>query len=221
VNHNPRIVPAEHLGQARLFRDSVRREDLLIEAAMDTMAAPLNERLRRKPLLRPETPMGVLRIWAQTVPTGFRIGPSRVQPARAEFAIVETRITVSWLNDRAWENDEHERGLAVCNVVFAVHGGRLIRQWQPVVNVSFHGLGRWFERTGKRQHELLLADLTTLAEAPDDAGEKVYCPPRGIWLGDVIDAFDDTARRGVKLRNVALGSRPENTPATARRQKAQ
>jgi hypothetical protein len=46
-----------------------------------------------------------------------------------------------------------------------------------------------------------LADLSTLAAA-DGAGEKVYCPPRGIWLCDVTDAYDDTAQRGTKLRRV-------------------
>jgi hypothetical protein len=195
-------VPAEHLGQARLFRDSVRQVDRRLDALIDVVAQPLRARLARHPALRPEQPMSVIRAWGQTIPAALRIGPPRVARARTEFSIAETRITVSWLNDRAWENEEHEPGLAICALVFAVYRGELVREWQPLMNVSFHAMARWFERTGKREPELLLADLTTLAGAPEDGGEKVYCPPRGIWLGEVSKAYDDTARRGVKMRNI-------------------
>ena len=90
-------------------------------------------------------------------------------------------------------------------LTFGVRDGKLIRTWRPRINLSLHAMGRWFEHTGKREHELLLADLTRLAEAPETAGDKVYCPPRGIWLGAVTVA-----------RQLIIGKRPswQQPPAT-------
>jgi hypothetical protein len=199
----PHYVPAEHLGQARVFRDSVRAVDRLVDAALAVIAKPLRQRLARHPALRSETPMGVLRTWAQTVPADFRLAPSRVMHARTEFAITELRVSGSWIRDQAWGDDAgREYGLAICSLVFSVHRGELIHQWRPVVNVSLHSLGRWFERGHPcREPAALLADLTTLAQAGANGGE-VHCPPRGIWKGGMIEAFDDVRRQGVKLRNV-------------------
>jgi hypothetical protein len=103
-------VPMEFVGLARLFRNQVAAEDRLVDAALNALTPPLRERLRRKPALRPEQPMGVLRAWAETVPAAFRVGRARVAHVRTEFAIREHRISTSWLHDDDWKNDSRERG---------------------------------------------------------------------------------------------------------------
>jgi hypothetical protein len=71
----------------------------LVDAALNAITPPLRERLRKHPKLRPEQPMGVLRAWAETMPTTFRVGRARVAHVRTEFAIREHRISTSWLHD--------------------------------------------------------------------------------------------------------------------------
>ena len=141
-------VGAEFIGLARVFRNVVQAEDHAVDRALNAIAAPLRERLRHHPKLRPEQPMGALRQWAETVPTVFLIGRPRVACVRTEFAICEHRISSSWLYKDEWNNDEQERGLSVCTFVFAVRKGKLTMRWTPVACVSLHALGRWFERSG-------------------------------------------------------------------------
>jgi hypothetical protein len=50
---------------------------------------------------------------------------------------------------------------------------------------QLHTLGRWFERTGCREHTALVCDLAVLDRA-DDVGERVATPVRGAWLGSVL-----------------------------------
>jgi hypothetical protein len=193
-------VPAEFTGAARVFRTAVQAEDRVVDRALNVIARPLKERLRRHPKLRPEQPMGVLRQWAQSVPTGFLLGHPHVVCLRTEFAITEHRISSSWLYNDEWNNDERERGLSVCRFVFAVRRGKLTLRWTPVACVSLHAMGRWFERSGLREHEALTAALAVLVET-DESLERVNTRD-GFWLGGVVEAMNDAEHKGVKLRNV-------------------
>jgi hypothetical protein len=136
-----------------------------------------------------------------TMPEIFRISPPRIARPRTEVAISEIRVTTSWITDRTWgATPERERGIALGELIFAVPGKQLIRCWTPRVNISLHALGRWFERSGEREHTALIRDLAMLAQA-DEKAERVETPG-GFWLGQVIDAMDDGAGKGVKMRNV-------------------
>jgi hypothetical protein len=63
-----------------------------------------------------------------------------------------------------------------------------------------HALGRWFERSGLRDHSALVRDLSVLAET-DESAERVQTRD-GFWLGAVVEALNDHDGKGVKLRNV-------------------
>jgi hypothetical protein len=63
-------------------------------------------------------------------------------------------------------------------------GRGLTRIWPPIGIVSAHAVGRWFERTGLRDHAMLLRDLAVLVDAGDD-GDRVATPEDGSWLGGV------------------------------------
>jgi hypothetical protein len=197
-------VPAEHLGQARLFRNQVAAEDRIVDAALSAITKPLVERLRQHPKLRPQQPMGALRQWAETMPTGLCIGRPRVAHHKSDIAISEHRITVSWLQDEAWGEDaSKERGVSICKLTFAVHKGKFVKTWRPVACVSLHALARRIERGAERGHAALIGDLAVLAEAPADGdGERVDTPAScGLWLGAVILAQDDGGE-ACRIRNV-------------------
>jgi hypothetical protein len=102
------------------------------------------------------------------VPSTFHVGRARVAVVRSEFAIREHRISTSWLNDDSWCNDSRERGLSVCELVFAVHKGKLVLRWIPIATVSLHALARRIERSAERDHAALTRDLAVLVES--DAG---------------------------------------------------
>jgi hypothetical protein len=56
------------------------------------------------------------------------------------------------------------RGLSLCQLTFAVHKGELTMRWTPVACVSSHALGGWFEQSGRREHDALVAALAVLVE---------------------------------------------------------
>jgi hypothetical protein len=51
---------------------------------------------------------------------------------------------------------------------------RLSERWHPIALVSAHALARWFERSGKRDHSVLVRELAVLADA---SGGVFKTPP--------------------------------------------
>jgi hypothetical protein len=100
-------VPAEFRGIARLFRNEVRAADVRMDAALAAIAAPLHARLRRHPRLREEQVAAAVKVYARDVPVAFRIS-SGIEACRdrARFAIAEVRLTATWMNARAWADDD-------------------------------------------------------------------------------------------------------------------
>jgi hypothetical protein len=191
-------VGSEFVGLARVFRDTVRREDEQLEHAL--RAAIARAAASASEVAPGETPLGVIHAWAN-MPSLFRIGHPKIAYVRTEFAIEEQRLCVSWIRDEGWgEAAERERGLAVCKLTFRVQDGRLIRRWRPIANVSLHALARRIERGAGRDPVALFSDLATLAQG-NDTGERIDTPG-GFWLGGCIEALDDGAGKGCKLRNV-------------------
>ena len=76
----------------------------------------------------------------------------------------------------------------------------MVQTWMARGFVSMHALGRWFERTGHRDHERLLADLAVLAAAGDD-DDRVATPEGGYWLGS-METMGGTDRVTALARNV-------------------
>jgi hypothetical protein len=178
-------VPAEFVGLARLYRNSVESEDKLFDRAVATITAPLRARLRRHPLLRGEQVAQAERLYARTVPSVFRFGVPLIAPDRAAFSIIEHRLTATLLHDDHWQDAENynEAGVAVCRFSLALKDGRLRERWEPVAVVSFHALGRYYERSGRRDHAALLTALSVLLDAGD--GDEVPAGD-GLWIGSRV-----------------------------------
>lgn len=197
----PARVGAEFLGLARRFRDGVRVEDHAFDAAVAAITKPLRARLMRHPKLRHEHIASVDRLYRLTIPSTFRVGELTIVKDRVQFAVSERRICVSWLRDDAWGSNSHrEVGVAVCRFSLSVVSGKLREDWQPGINISLHALARRIERGVDRSHAALVRDLSALAAAGDEDGERVDTPPDGFWLGGMINALD--GKRPVRLRHV-------------------
>jgi hypothetical protein len=78
---------------------------------------------------------------------------------------------------------------------------RFVETWEPVAKVSMHALGRFFERSGMRDHDALVAALAGLVGA---SAEMERVPAAGgVWLGDVVRATHNGQDKGSCLiRNV-------------------
>jgi hypothetical protein len=183
------LVPAEFRGLARQFRTAVQVEDKAFDRALAVICKPLRLRLRSHPKLRHETIAGAVRLYRLTVPADFRLSEPTIEPDRETFAISERRVTASWLHDTKWEYADgyDEPGIGLCTFTLALDRGRLRERWAPIAVVSFHALARYFERSGKRDHADLLADLRLLLVAQD--GDEVPTE-RGSWIGAVITMKD-------------------------------
>lgn len=194
-------VPAEFIGLARAFRNEVRAADVAMDKALDAICKPLHERLKRNPKLRAAMLPEFARRYTELIPVRFRIGEVGGTRHKTEFAVIETRLCVSWMiNDRWSDPDAREQGITLCKFTLAVHRGRLARHWAPLVNVSLHALGRRLERGHERSHEALTRDLVVLADAGDD-GERVNTSD-GFWLGSMVNANNTNTGGVIRIRNV-------------------
>lgn len=133
------------------------------------------------------------------MPAAFRIGPVRMNQARADFAISETRITASLLYDGQWE-DDGELGVMLSTVTLAVHEGQMRQCWHPLAVVSLHALARRVERGDMRTLDALVGDLGALIDADGEVDR--IATSDGFWFGGIIVAKDRGAGRTVRVRKV-------------------
>ncbi len=109
--------------------------DLEFDAALETITEPLHARLRRHPKLRPEHPAIVASQYSRLIPSQYRIGKIVGTRHRTEFAIVETRACVSWLQCDDWHDPEQrEVGVSICKFTLSAYEGRLRHRWTPLTN---------------------------------------------------------------------------------------
>ncbi len=187
-------VPAEHLGLARRFRQDVMRTDDRLLTALPRITAPLQRRLARKPGLRQDAAIDFARAWRMA--TGpYRLAHDADVRAKDSITITELRLAATGWRHPHWET--WEDGVGIVHVQLTTQGGFKV-ETTPLVVVSLHALARWFERTGQREHKLLVNDLTPLLAGRD--AERVVVRA-GIWLGGLIVAYDKL-HRPFRLRAV-------------------
>jgi hypothetical protein len=193
-------VPAEFRGAARLFRNEVKRVDEVMDPALAAIAKPLVARLRRHPRLRRELVAAAVHQYRRTIPAAFRFGEIEVTPDRDKFAIRETRLTATWINAVSWHPDAVEAGIAIasCKLTMRPKVG-LVHIWKPRAIISLHAIARWFERSGSRDHERLLADLAVLTALGDDCDH--VATPGGFWRGE-METMEGKDKLTTTARNV-------------------
>jgi hypothetical protein len=146
----PPRIGREFVGLARVFRNEVRAVDKQLHDVVEAVMAPLHGRLKRHPRLRHEQIVQAERVYRGRVPEKFRIGAIVVDRDRARFAIVEVRLTATWLRDDRWDDDGQEPGVAMADFYLKLIDGKLRAWCEPSAICSLHSLARWHERTGHR-----------------------------------------------------------------------
>lgn len=87
--------------------------------------------------------------------------------------------------------------MAIVKAVFTTDGASFDLSTTPHSVVSRHALSRWYERSGKRDDEALIADITALLKTNE--ADRVRCP-NGTWLASVIIAHGHG--RAFRVRDV-------------------
>jgi hypothetical protein len=183
--HSSPRVTAEARGWVRVFRAEVRAADERFETALAGVITPLRERLRRHTRLREEQARIAALAYRREAPPEFRLGELSITPDRDRFMVQETRLIATWFCATAWgDDDAREPGVALVTYTVRLERGRLRVGWVPLAIISGHALGRFFERTGRRTHAALVADLAVLADAGPD-GDRVAVGD-GWWMGAVV-----------------------------------
>jgi len=198
-------VPAEYLGQARLFRQAVLIADRRVQAAFPTITAPLIERYRRKPTLRKQQMQDFVRAWQQRVGDEFTL-VRRVSVTPEELLVDELRAATSKEKKEDWEQSEWQAGISVVRVTASAKDREVKLDVQPWAHLLQHSLARRFERGMGRDAASVVRDLRTMAEtllayASAGAGlapAEIECL-EGRWVGAVNVVRDDDASRNVRL----------------------
>ncbi len=177
-----RRVPSEFVGRARQFRQTVLAADTAIAAGLSGLLQPLQERLSRKPTLRPARILGFVRRWPGVVPDRWCLARNASIDKNA-LAITEIRIAASHLRNSAWGGQEWEHGVSIARLEFSTAGGELRLTVTPVASVSLHALARRYQRSPQRDDAHLIRDLKALARQPP--ADRVTTDT-GCWHGRVV-----------------------------------
>jgi hypothetical protein len=192
-------VGAEFLGLARVFRQTVVAADAELNAALRPIVVPLMRRLERKTSLRPDTAIDTARVWeGMTAGQRFRLGFTANANDGRSLTIDEVRVSSISFRDNSWDDPSWEPGVSITKVSLTADG-QLKLQVTPLVVTSLHSLGRYIERSGNRDHDLLVADLLPLLQATRD--ERIAAGP-GAWLGGLRKVYGADDKRCFVVRNV-------------------
>lgn len=186
------MIPAEHRGQARVFRNAVLEADRRVNSALPKLAAPLRRRLGRKPTLRPELLIDASRAWATEVSDQFTCD-LRARADKRELTIAELRACGGRWRTERWDEAEWQPGVSLTWVALRVEDGRLRLIVQPAAHLLMHALARRFERGCGRTAADVVRDLRALAAVLDDGAEEVAVPG-GRWVGERQTARDGAGR---------------------------
>jgi hypothetical protein len=171
-------VGAEFVGLARVFRQAVMAEECRVTAMLPCVINPVTQRLARKPRLRREQEIDFLRGW-RGVPSRFRLSFDDTRDADDCLVATEVRLGSLQLRFRDWM--DWESGVSITRVRVTTNRAMVFHA-APYVILSLHALARWFERTGRRTHEELLADIAPLATANEE-DDSVHTRV-GVWIGE-------------------------------------
>jgi hypothetical protein len=193
-------VPPESRGLARLFRTRVETAEIAYYAAWAVkIIDPLHERLKRKPTLRKSTAADIERI-VRATHNPFVVSSTVEVSKRGHLKITEVMLSTTLDRDDNWDDPEWEKSIGFVKCVITTEGGMKIES-NPIVSISAHAVGRWFERSGSRDETKLLHDLKMILEAehPDHA-----LATHGVWLGAAKSAFTHINKENVKRMPVRM-----------------
>jgi hypothetical protein len=173
----------QYLGLARDLRRRVAASDAQMVPAMQSIVAPLQDRLSRHPVLRRPKLIDAERRWRALPVLATRVDIAN--PRRPVFDALHGAPAAYRSPD--WLDDVDEAGVAVMLTSAEVVGRRFVLDLRgPVLAISLHALGRRYER-GFGGDDAIIAEITALAfqyrKIAERGGQFAW---RG-WLGMVVE----------------------------------
>jgi hypothetical protein len=195
VTEQPKWVPAEFRGAARVLHQRLCETDDLVETTLRAMR-PLKERLKRHPFkpLRQDTLIDAKRVWLKDMPAFGSLDRFCKIQDRWQPCFYELRLGASRFGRDDWADPTD--GVLVILIGATVRNGVLTIRAVILATVSAHALGRRYER-GRRDEASVFDDLSTLAFNYPDLIETTdfwNCPAGdGTWTGYAVRAGTDAA----------------------------
>lgn len=187
-------VGREFYGRARDIRRQITAEDLVYDATVDALMAPVGDRLRRFPKrsLRPEMLAGLIQSWRFMDCRDWLLDLSaRLDKARA--SLTEHRLVAGVMRragDPNWTGIEDD--LAAVHVQLDVDRNRVHLESRCVATFSLHAIARRLERhpdgsLAALMFDINLAVVAASGELVPGAGYKLPThEDGGGWRGRVI-----------------------------------
>ena len=172
----------EHIGLGRVFRNAVLNEEMAWRPGALKIIRSAQKRLAHKPTLRRRGVIDLMRLWT-ALPAKYRMSLEFEDDGAGRLTIREIATASSAIQFQNWSpSPEWEPGVSLLRTVVTTDSFARFDAY-PFVIVSLHALARWFERSGSRDHELLIRDLRSLIDT-DSNSDRVPTGNGGEWLGD-------------------------------------
>jgi hypothetical protein len=195
------VIPAEHRGLARLFREQVIQADRRLNAVLPRITQPLEQRLKRKPTLRPELLHDISRLWLANITDQFSVD-GRAKADKRELTIAELRACGARWSTVEWDGDTAAQpGVSLVWIALKIENGRLHLDVRPAAHLLMHALARRFERGYGRTTADVMRDLRMIAAVLDTPAHDIPVID-GYWAGDREVAANDTGGGTVSLLHI-------------------
>jgi hypothetical protein len=190
----PPPVPAEYLGRARQFRDSVTADGVVAAPRIVKIVADLQRPVSRRCVPTRDDLALAARSW-RLLPPGPRL-TLEIHHLRHRLLVTEFRLFSTTLVLDAWQDRGLEPGILIVKLTVNCLPLTLAHNAEILATFSLHALARRFERARPNSAAAVHADLTAAIPALGElTGLDMEIPGTGgRWLGRPVDTFDHEKR---------------------------
>ena len=167
----PRVpVPREFVGKARLLTNRIGKLNNQVLDASREAFAPLRDRAERNPVPRRETMIEAIGLWEERMPQDGRLSIN-VDLQKKSLHIHELRASGAEYSKDPWHGDHVP---AILLLAFHMQATREMTKLHTETRVmlSFHCLGRWYQRSADTSEPVLLCDMLKLVQSYDQIREQ-------------------------------------------------
>jgi hypothetical protein len=170
-------APAEFRGRARLLRQKIAANDVVLTRTFRELHDLFMPELRHGGTLSPTTITRARIIWRR-LPEGF--GEAKVRSTRHAFSVDGAWLVSGHYRNGAWDAGAEEAGILVVTVRMIANKHGVQVDIDPLLSLGVHALARWFERAPTTTEPALRAELVALLSA---TGKCPWRGAEGLWLG--------------------------------------
>ena len=182
LRHKPNPLSTEARRFVRLLGESVKHSDDIYVRTAPLLCQPIADRLQRYPKrpVREDLLFDLVRGFRRLSPE-YRLALDVTQADKHGFALVDYRICTSEWTDSRWNDTDWQGSIALCRITLRIDRGTATTT-VPLVNLSYHSLGRFYERARQHSTAALLDAVKPLLSSAEI--ERVPAGD-GYWLGSI------------------------------------